>query len=309
MTTRTHVSIEGVVPWPDEVAQAYRRAGYWQGTSLASHIAEHVQRQPDAEALVDGATRLTYQQLWDRSAACAQALLDLGMTAGDRIVVQLPNSWEFVALALACFRTGIIPVMALPAHRRHEITHMATLSEATAIAVADFDSDADLRQMAQQVAAQVPSIRAVLVHGELSAAGVEHAPEYSLATAMKTMPRFLEADHEPAGSDVACFLLSGGTTGLPKLIVRTTRRLQLQRPAGQRCCRIQLRHRLFGHATRQPQLPVGMPGHPRRTLRRRSRSDVAFAFSRAGIAHHRRRTGHRRGRCSGGRAAVDRLPA
>jgi len=220
MRTRASVSIEGVVSWPDEDAEVYRRAGYWQGTSLASQIAEHVQRQPDAEALVDGATRLTYRQLWDRSAACAQALLDLGMTPGDRIVVQLPNCWEFVALALACFRTGIIPVMALPAHRRHEITHMATLSEATAIAVADFDSDADLRQMAQQVAAQVPSIRAVLVHGEPSST-VEHAPEYSLATSMKTMPRFLDADYEPAGSDVACLLLSGGTTGLPKLIVRT----------------------------------------------------------------------------------------
>jgi 2,3-dihydroxybenzoate-AMP ligase len=220
MTTRAPVSIHGVVPWPEEVAQAYRRAGYWQGTSLASHIAGHVQRQPDAEALVDGATRLTYRQLWDRSAACAQALLDLGMTPGDRIVVQLPNSWEFVALALACFRTGIIPVMALPAHRRHEITHMATLSEAVAIAVADFDSDADLRQMAQQVAAEVHSIRAVLVHGELSSA-VGHAPEYSLATSLKTVPRFLDADFEPAGSDVVCFLLSGGTTGLPKLIVRT----------------------------------------------------------------------------------------
>jgi 2-hydroxy-7-methoxy-5-methyl-1-naphthoate---CoA ligase len=220
MTTRAPVSIHGVVPWPEDVAQAYRRAGYWQGTSLASHIAEHVQRRPDAEALVDGATRLTYRQLWDRSAAYAQALLDLGMTPGDRIVVQLPNSWEFVALTLACFRTGIIPVMALPAHRRHEIMHMATLSEATAIAVADFDSDADLRQMAQQVAAAVPGIRAVLVHGELSSA-VEHAPEYSLATSLKTVPRFLDADFEPAGSGVACFLLSGGTTGLPKLIVRT----------------------------------------------------------------------------------------
>ena len=143
------------------------------------------------------------------------------MTAGDRIVVQLTNSWEFVALALACFRTGIIPVMALPAHRRHEITYMAALSDAVAIAVSDFDSDTDLRELAQQVAAEVPSIRAVLVHGELSSAGTEHAPEYSLATAMQTTPRFLEAHHEPTGSDVACFLLSGGTTGLPKLIVRT----------------------------------------------------------------------------------------
>jgi 2,3-dihydroxybenzoate-AMP ligase len=221
MSTRAAISIEGVVPWPDEVAQAYRKAGYWQGTSLASHIAGHVRRRPDDEALIDGATRLTYQQLWDRSAACAQALLDLGMSPGDRIVVQLPNCWNFVALVLGCFRTGIIPVLALPAHRRHEITHMAMLSKATAIAVADFDSDTDLRQMAQQVAAVVPSIRAVLVHGEPSPTRGDHAPEYSLAASTKTSPRFLKSDYEPAGSDVACFLLSGGTTGLPKLIVRT----------------------------------------------------------------------------------------
>jgi non-ribosomal peptide synthetase component E (peptide arylation enzyme) len=195
MSTRAAISIEGVVPWPDEVAQAYRKAGYWQGTSLASHIAGHVRRRPDDEALIDGATRLTYQQLWDRSAACAQALLDLGMSPGDRIVVQLPNCWNFVALVLGCFRTGIIPVLALPAHRSHEITHMAMLSEATAIAVADFDSDTDLRQMAQQVAAVVPSIRAVLVHGELSPTGVDHAPEYSLAASTKTSPRFLKSDY------------------------------------------------------------------------------------------------------------------
>ncbi|SKG70057.1 bifunctional enzyme mbtA: salicyl-AMP ligase + salicyl-S-ArCP synthetase [Mycobacteroides abscessus subsp. bolletii] len=221
MTTRTHVSIDGVVPWPDEVAEAYRNAGYWQGRPVASYIAEHVARQPNAEALVDGDNRLTYQQLWDLSAACAQALLDLGISHGDRIVVQLPNCWELVALAVACFRTGIIPVLALPAHRRHEITHMATLSGAVAIVVAATDSGTDLRGVAQQVAAQVPSIRGVLVRGQLSSAAVEHAPEYSLAASLRTTPRFVEAAHAPAGCDVACFLLSGGTTGLPKLIVRT----------------------------------------------------------------------------------------
>ncbi|WP_370184972.1 (2,3-dihydroxybenzoyl)adenylate synthase [Rhodococcus wratislaviensis] len=221
MSTRTPLSIEGVVPWPDDVAEQYRKAGYWQGTSIGSHIAGQVERRPDDEALVDGSTRLTYRQLWDKSASCAQYLLDLSIAPGDRIVLQLPNSWEFVALTLACFRTGIVPVMALPAHRRHELTHLASLSEATAIVVADTDRDTDLRQIAQQVAAEVPSIRTVLVHGELSNDPTPHAPERALAAGMDTPVRFTDAEYEPTGADVACLLLSGGTTGLPKLIVRT----------------------------------------------------------------------------------------
>jgi 2,3-dihydroxybenzoate-AMP ligase len=90
-----------------------------------------------------------------------------------------------------------------------------------AIVVADTDRDADLRQVAQQVAAQSPSIRQVLVHGELSSSATEYAPEHSLKSALSTVAHFAEAEYEPTGSDVACMLLSGGTTGLPKLIVRT----------------------------------------------------------------------------------------
>jgi len=221
MTTRTPIAIDGVVPWPDDVAAHYRKAGYWQGRSLASYLAEHFERRPLDEAIVDGTTRLTYRDLWDRAAACAQALLDLGIQPGDRIVVQLPNCWEFVALALGCFRTGIIPVMALPAHRRHEITHLAAQSEATALVVTDATSDEELRETAQQVAAEVPTVRAVLVHGALSQGITEHAPEYRLSAAVNVTPRFAPADYEPTGADVVCMLLSGGTTGIPKLIVRT----------------------------------------------------------------------------------------
>ncbi|MFC9549985.1 (2,3-dihydroxybenzoyl)adenylate synthase [Rhodococcus sp. NPDC056960] len=221
MSTRTPLSIEGVVPWPGEIADRYRKAGYWQGVSIGSRIAEQVEHRPDDEALVDGTTRLTYRQLWDAAASCAQYLLDLDFAPGDRIVLQLPNRWEFVALTLACFRIGVIPVMALPAHRRHELTHLASLSEATAIVVADTDRDTDLRRIAQQVAADVPTIHTVLVHGELSTDAARHAPERALDAAMTTPVRFADADYDPTGADVACLLLSGGTTGLPKLIVRT----------------------------------------------------------------------------------------
>lgn len=221
MRTGKTAPIDGVVPWPADIADQYRKAGYWQGVSLASHIAEQVRRCPDREALIDGAVRLTYRQLWQRCTAAAQMLLDLGIAPGDRIVLQLPNSWEFVALTLACLRVGIVPVMALPSHRRHEITHMAALADAVALVVPDFDSDTDLRRMAQQVATEVPTIDTVLVHGSLSANPTGHCREHNLAAAWAVTPRFVAADYDPAGSDVACLLLSGGTTGLPKLIVRT----------------------------------------------------------------------------------------
>ncbi|WP_030166015.1 MULTISPECIES: AMP-binding protein [Actinomycetes] len=223
MSIRTaSAPIDGVVPWPEELASTYRTNGYWQGRSLGSYIAAQVAAKPDNEALSDGAERLTYKQLWDRSGAIAQYLLDQSVVPGERVLLQLPNCWEFVALTLGCFRVGIIPVMALPAHRRHELTHLARLSDSVALFVSDTDRDTDLRAVAQQVATDAPSVRKVFVYGELTvdpdSSGV---PEYPLLPGFDTAAHVDTADLEPNGSDVACLLLSGGTTGLPKLIVRT----------------------------------------------------------------------------------------
>ena len=50
--------------------------------------------------------RLTHGELAGRADATARRLLDLGLAPDDRIVVQLPNGWEFVVLTLACLRPG-----------------------------------------------------------------------------------------------------------------------------------------------------------------------------------------------------------
>jgi non-ribosomal peptide synthetase component E (peptide arylation enzyme) len=54
----------------------------------------------------------------------ARAYAEAGLERGDRVVVQLPNTWPFVVLTLACLRAGIVPVMALPARRRHELAYL-----------------------------------------------------------------------------------------------------------------------------------------------------------------------------------------
>ncbi|GAB3975274.1 (2,3-dihydroxybenzoyl)adenylate synthase [Actinoallomurus acanthiterrae] len=205
---------DGTVPWPEADAQRYAAAGYWAGRPLGDLLRERADRSPEAIALVDGEVRLTYAELADRGDAAAVRLRGLGLAAGDRIVVQLGNGWEFTVLTWACLRAGIVPVMALPAHRRAELAYLAAHSEAAAIAVPDVLRGFDHQALAHELGEQVAGPWHVLVAGE------DIAPS-SIDLRALCAPGAREEPKPPSSRDVAVFLLSGGTTGLPKLIART----------------------------------------------------------------------------------------
>ena len=208
---------EGVVPWPTEVAALYRELGYWDGVSLGDRFAESAVQAPDSVAVVDGEVRLTYAELAERVDAAAVRLLRLGLRPDDRLLVQLPGCWEFVALTLACFRAGIVPVMAMVSHREHELTHMAEIAQAVAVVVPAEFKGFDHRGLARTLAEKVPSLETVLVLGP------QEPGDVSLAELLGR-----DGEEEPTGQalprvdapGVAVLLLSGGTTGLPKLIPR-----------------------------------------------------------------------------------------
>ena len=212
---------EGFVPWPQEAAERYRDAGYWRGRALGDYVHEWADRYGDAEAVVDGEVRLTYRQLAALADGAASRLLGAGLVPGDTLLVQLPNSWEFVALTLACLRAGIAPVMALPAHRGHELRYLAAHAQVAAIAVPDRIGDFDHQALARDVAAATPSVRMLLVAGDdVDVDTVDLRGLLRPAKAPAAARARLDA-LTPDSGDVAVFLLSGGTTGLPKLITRT----------------------------------------------------------------------------------------
>lgn len=211
MTLRT---IEGTVPWPVELAIEYRQQGYWQDRTILDYVRDRATATPGAEAIVDGALRLSYGELLERVEAAAARLVDSGLRSDDRILIQLPNSWQFVVLTLACFRSGIIPVMALPAHRSHELGYLIDHAEARAIAVAGVVRDFDHEAMAHELKDACPSLERVVVSGRT-------ANPQSLSLDDMLGPGETRELPHPSPDSVALFLLSGGTTGLPKLIART----------------------------------------------------------------------------------------
>jgi 2,3-dihydroxybenzoate-AMP ligase len=204
------------VPWPPEVAERYRAEGYWLGRTLGDLLEESADRWGDSPALVDGDVRLTHHQLHARSQAAAGRLRALGIQRGDRIVVQLGNTWEFVVLTLACLRAGVAPVMALPAHRHAELSYLAVYAEAVGIAVPDSLGGFDHQALAHELSDGQNGPWHVLVAGD----GVD-AKSVDLREMCSDGDERLGDEDAPEAGDVAVFLLSGGTTGLPKLIART----------------------------------------------------------------------------------------
>ena len=234
---------EGTVPWPDDLAREYARAGWWRGQALGAEIAAVAAARKTAIALTDGATRISYASLLARADALA-GLARLGMRSGDRIVVQLPNCWPFVVLTLACLRAGIVPVMALPAHRQHELAYLCEHSGARALAVPDVLRGFDHQRMAEELREGSATLGHILV------AGQEVRPGHQDLTALCAEPPGAEppgaglyagtapAEVQPDPAGVAVFLLSGGTTGLPKLIARTHNDYSYNARASARLCRL-----------------------------------------------------------------------
>ncbi|MCI4066456.1 AMP-binding protein [Micromonospora sp. R77] len=207
--------MEGFTAWPPEFAARYRAKGYWRGEVLGDLLRPWPDwspqaRDPQRTAVVTRTGRHSYAELDTRADELAAGLADLGIARGDRVIVQLPNSPEFVTTCVALFRLGALPVLALPAHRRAELDYLAGYAEAVALITTDRGVGVDYRDLAAQVRAAHPGLRHVLVVGDPG--------EFTAWSQVRGTPRPLAG---PQPSDVAFFLLSGGTTGLPKLIPRT----------------------------------------------------------------------------------------
>jgi 2,3-dihydroxybenzoate-AMP ligase len=219
------VKRDGVTPWPPEFAQQYAAQGYWRGRPLGHWMWTWADHYGDRVAVVDGDRTVRYRELAEHADALADHLFDLGLRDGDNILVQLPNTWEFLALFLACQRIGVAPVLALLAHREHELRYLAELAEVKAIVVPDRWQKFDHRTMAVDLAASLADPCQVIVLGE-SAGPDSPVPTVDLRSLLEKWqdPQRLRTrldDHAPDSGEVALFLLSGGTTGTPKIIART----------------------------------------------------------------------------------------
>ncbi|GAA3003903.1 (2,3-dihydroxybenzoyl)adenylate synthase [Streptomyces lactacystinicus] len=186
---------------------------------LRERAAAHGERiavvDPGGHSVAAAERRWTYAELDLRADRMAAGLLARGIRAGDRVVVQLPNAAEFFEVVFALFRIGALPVFALPAHRYAEIGYFCSFTGAVAYVVPAVEGGHDYRELATRVRAENPALRLVLVAGE------DPGGHVRLADVPCDGPGPEAFGGEPGPGDVAFLQLSGGSTGVPKLIPRT----------------------------------------------------------------------------------------
>jgi 2,3-dihydroxybenzoate-AMP ligase len=203
--------LAGVTPIPPDFAARYRARGYWEDVPLGRFYDRVFKSHENRLALISGDERVTYNELEQRVDRLALHLLELGVTPLDRWVVQLPNIPEFVYLYFALQRLGAIPIMALAGHRWNEINAFFELSGANGYAVSERLGDFDSQQLVGQIRRAHPRVHVVL--------GAERIREL-VQRSPRSDPGLL--DSIQIDPDEPCiFQLSGGTTGVPKLIPRT----------------------------------------------------------------------------------------
>ncbi len=200
-------------PWPADFAERYRAAGYWRGETFPSVLRDRAARFADRTAVVAGDERWSYAELNTRAERIAAGLLALGLAPGDRVVIQLGNTPAYYAVVWGLFRAGLIPVFALAAHRITEIAHFARKSQAAAYVAVERYEGFDYRTLARELLALPDvAVRHVVIAGD--------ADEFQALDALPAAPQLLPTS-DPDPQSVAFLQISGGSTGLSKLIPRT----------------------------------------------------------------------------------------
>ncbi|MFI8519983.1 (2,3-dihydroxybenzoyl)adenylate synthase [Streptomyces sp. NPDC085481] len=217
--------LDGCTPWPEEFADRYWMAGHWRGNTLDNLLRAWALQYGSRTALVHGDTRITYAALNRRVDRMAAGFRLLGIRAGQRVVVQLPNVPEFVVTVFALMRAGVVPVFCAVSCRAPEVSRLVQFTQAVGYVGPSTREGFDHTAMAADIATQGPFLRRVFT---LEAPGAS-SPYGGFTTDPSGCLYFslgsVDAPPEPAlalsADQVAFLLLAGDGTTDPRLVPRT----------------------------------------------------------------------------------------
>ncbi|MFD9669339.1 (2,3-dihydroxybenzoyl)adenylate synthase [Rhodococcus sp. NPDC059968] len=213
-----------LITFPEDRARHYRESLMWSDDPTGRRLHHIATRFPDRIAVISAEGSVTFAELDRRTDQIAAGLVRLGLSRLDPVIFQLTNRLETVLAWYGCLKAGLVPIATLAAHRMHEIGHVSRKVGAVVHIVEAHTAGFDLVEFAREHAAGHPSVRHIISVGDEAGnnrPGVSRLEDLGLETdpgAARAMVEQIEAQTDPL--DVVAFQLSGGTTGVPKVIPR-----------------------------------------------------------------------------------------
>jgi non-ribosomal peptide synthetase component E (peptide arylation enzyme) len=211
--------LDGVVYRDESEAARFFAAGSWIDHTVGQALEITTRRCPNKAAFISDDRSVTFHELNDLTDRLGAALLVLGLQPGDRAIFQMGTTVETAIALLACYKVGVIPVCAVPQYRDVEIGQLANQTDPKAYFIEAKIGNHDLVAFAKQMIRRHPAIEHLVV-----ARTTQNNGSHELESLIARMPieraRQILDDVRLGSEDVLSFQLSGGTTGIPKIIPR-----------------------------------------------------------------------------------------
>lgn len=185
-----------------------------------------------------GVVQLTYAELAELTSRFAQALRELGVGVGERLLIRLPNSLAYPIAFLGAMKAGVLPVPSSILLTAEEVTYLLNDSAAAAL-ITDLAS----WQALAPALCDTPTLRHVILAGrghplqpaepELPGAARPRHPcvqVHPLAALLTEVTRW-GPPHPTRADDPAYLVYTSGTSGYPKGVLHAHRALLGRRPA------------------------------------------------------------------------------
>lgn len=213
--------------WPEEVPKNID----FPKMSLGDMLREKVKMYPENKVIWFLGSFMKYRELDHYVDVLATALSRLGLKKGDVIALLLPNSFQYVISYYAAVRLGCIPTGLNPTYKPMEILHQLTTTGAVALIVLDALYQEAIEPILKQ--SKIKTVIATNIGDFLPApkrvlgkllkkipTGRVPSDAHSFKELLKTPVDLPEVPIDPE-EDTATYIMTGGTTGLPKAAILT----------------------------------------------------------------------------------------
>ena len=203
--------------------------------SLGDFFEKQRKKYPDSNIIWFIDTWMTYDEIGKYIDSFATALHNLGIKQGDVVALLLPNCFQYVISFYACAKLGVISTGINPTYKPLEVLHHLELTNAKVLIVLDSlysdlvgsiiqktDVEMVIYTNVIDLCSGLSGIKKVLgkMLGKIPSGKVDFNPSYKFMDLLNTEPNLPKISFDPT-SHTATYIMTGGTTGIPKATVLT----------------------------------------------------------------------------------------